>query len=118
MTEVTVQDPANTQPVVSFLKEKHELTTLLKSLDKASTKAIKLLTDTMDNAKTDEKTRLECANKIISFYMAASKQINDEDMARLIAQVRLGKPQGKSVGLTDGDKPPQPALDFTNIKKV
>ena len=118
MSELTIPNE-DTAQVVTFLKEKHELTKLLKSLDTAATKAVKLLTDTMNNDKTDEKTRLECANKIIGFYMAASKQINDEDMARLIAQVRLGGNNG-GFKLKPGTSSPAapPALDFTNIREV
>jgi hypothetical protein len=103
-------------PVVSFLKGKHELARLLKSLDKASQAAVDLLIRTMENSE-DEKLRAACAKDLLTFYAAVSKQISDDDMARLVAEVKLGGGRGRTLKLTPGE-PEKPALNFDEIREV
>lgn len=116
MSEQLPSDPETT-PVVSFLKDRHELAKLFKQLDKASQAAVKLLTDTLDSKDENVtiKMKLECAERLLDFYMRTAKQISDDDMSRLIAEVKLapGKP---GFTLKEGEKPAKPALNFGEIK--
>ncbi len=114
--DVTVQ-PGEEKPVPSFLKDKHELAKLFKSLDKASQAAVKLLTETLESTDKDVtlKMKLECAERLLDFYMRTAKQISDDDMARLIAEVKLGGSKQGFV-LKEGERPAQPVLNFSEIK--
>jgi phosphate uptake regulator len=117
--EITVQEET-TAP--SFLKDKHELAKLLKTLDKASAAAVKLLTDIVDNADPDMKVdltqRQKAAEKIIDFYLATSKQVNDDELSRLIAQVKLGSKKRLTLDDDTGEVKPKAKLDFSDIRKV
>jgi uncharacterized protein with PIN domain len=109
----------DTDQIITFLKDDHELAKLAKALDKASLKAVEFLKTVLEDEKADSLRRQQAAEKILSFALAANKQINDENMARLIAQARLGKGK-KPITLTPGEKPQQqgPRLDFNNVREV
>ncbi len=116
VTEITIPD--NAPAIVNFLKTDHELAAVLKSLDKASKAAVKFLEGVLTDEKADGLRKQQAAEKILTFYLQASKQMNDDDMARLIAQAKLGNGKGRSVGLTGGERPEAPALDFDTVRKV
>lgn len=110
--EITLQ----TKEIPTFVKKKHELDKLLKSIEKVSPEAVKLLTDTMNNEKIELKVRIDCAKTIIELNKSLAQQISADEMARLIAEVKLGS--GTSKTLTLEDKPKAPALNFEDIREV
>ncbi len=114
--ELSVQE--DIQGVVNFLKNEHELTKLAKALDKASMKAIKFLEEVLADVNADSLRKQQAAEKILTFCLTASKQINDDNMSRLVAQVKLGGGKGRSVTLTDGARPSVPQLDFDTVREV
>jgi hypothetical protein len=122
-TEVTVPNAdSTTTAVITFLKDEHELTKLAKALDKASKKAVDFLTSVLEDEKADSLRRQQAAERILTFVLAANKQINDDNMARLIAQAKLGGAKGQPIPLGEGGKPtntlPGPKLDFDNVRQV
>lgn len=118
MTEQVAVQTEEGKPVPSFLKDKHELAKLMKELDKASSSALATLIKVMTETK-DEKLKAGCAKDILAFYTATAKQISDDDMARLIAEVKLGGGKKAGMVLPPGEvKPATPSLDFEHIKAV
>jgi uncharacterized protein with PIN domain len=121
MTEVTLPnelEDSTTDIVVNFLRDEHELTKLAKLLDKASKKAVEYLQTVLEDVNVDGARRQQAAEKLLTFMLAANKQINDDNMARLIAQARLGSGKKKPLQLKEGDKPAGPRLDFDNVRQV
>lgn len=110
----------------SFLDDslKKALSPILKALRPASTKAVKVLEDILDDEKADVKLKASAAEKLLSFYMQTIKDINSDQVQRLIAELKLG-PKGKMlipVGQTpaQGEEPTpgkrKPIVDFTTIR--
>lgn len=97
----------------------HELKKLIKEANKASIKALDALIQIMENTE-DDKLKAQCAKDIIQMTVALNKEVNTDQMQRLIAEIRLNRgPQGKLVQLEDGeDKPLPPKVDFNTIKIV
>lgn len=121
MEEQTEQSVSEAELVVNFLREEHELTKLAKALDKASKKAVEFLQSVLEDVKADGLRRQQAAEKILTFVLAASKQINDDNMARLIAQAKLVGAKGSPLPLGDGKRstaPQGPKLDFDNVRTV
>lgn len=101
---------------ITFLRGKHDLTKLLKQLEGITKEAVEVLESTMRESK-DVKLKVECAKQIINFTMATSKQISDEDMARLIAEVRLSTPANPKVGaMLQAEERKVPQLDFSTVR--
>lgn len=122
-TEATVQnEDSATAAVITFLKDEHELTKLAKALDKASKKAVEFLQSVLEDPAADSLRRQQAAEKILTFVLQANKQINDDNMARLIAQAKLGGAKSQPIPLGEGGKPtnalPGPRLDFDTVRQV
>lgn len=119
-TQVEVQTEGK-DAIVTFLKGKHELAKLLKELAKHSDAAVKYLVDTLQDKDADVKVKVDCAKTLIQLQAQVAKQISEDEMARLIAQVKLGG-KGKSLTLTPGEggeeKPTTPRLDFDSVREV
>lgn len=93
----------------------HKLTKLQKKLSLATSSAVELLKKTMLNTEIDIELRIKCAKDLITFESNVTKQINDDQMAKIIIQMR--NDPSKAIILKDG-KPTTPSLDFSNIKKI
>lgn len=113
MSNITVE----TKELPTFIRKKHELDKLLKTLEKASPSAVKLLEDTMADEEVPLKTRIECATKIIEFHTGTVQKINADEMARLVAEVKLGS-NARSKNLKLEDKPDVPELNFDDVREV
>lgn len=108
-----------TKPLPTFVKKKHELDKLLKSLEKAVPEAVALLVEIMSDDKVPVDVRMKCASKLIDSKIDTVKQINADEMARLVAEYKIGS-GGKLIGRgsTAEEKDNTPALDFDNIREV
>lgn len=102
----------------SFLDDKLKLDKLLRSLDKASKAAVAALESALTS--TDEKIRVAAADKLLAFYVATAKEVNNDQIQRLIAELKLNGGRGKRlVELPNGDtKPNRPLVDFQTIREV
>lgn len=103
-----------------FIKKKHELASLLKTVEQGSADAVELLINTM-NAPEDKvplKTKLECAKAILDIQIKVSESISKDQLTRQIAEI---KANGLStpLELAPGErKRLPPTTDFTTIQEV
>lgn len=86
----------------SFYRKKGELTSLLKSLTKVSEDAIEVLVEGLKS--DDEKVRVSCADKLLTFQVSTAKAVNDDNLQRLILEIKLAKGGGPRE-LADEQKP-------------
>lgn len=86
-----IQEATPADARLSFLTDpkKHNLSKMLKSLDKNVEQAIEMLVNVMNNDENDIKIRVECAKEIINKKVAISTEINKEMLSRTIAESRL-----------------------------
>jgi hypothetical protein len=113
-SEITVE----LKEVPTFIKKKHELDKLLKTLQTNSQAAVMLLANTMNNEEVDLKIRVECAKNLVEFTKSVSHQINADEMARLVAEVRFGDGPTKKLGMVTTSSKPTPILNFEDIREV
>lgn len=102
----------------SFIRKSSELTKLLKGLTKASVKALEILETGMESK--DEKIATSCAEKIISYLLATSKEHSSDQMQRLIAEIRFkGQGRTRQLDATGAqDVPNRPVVDFSTIRSI
>jgi hypothetical protein len=99
----------------SFLVSSLDLKPVLKRLSAQSKAAIDVLVKLLESK--DERTRMSAATKLLDFQVQIAKEINADQMQRLIAQVKLGSDAGgKSPLLVPEDK--RPLVDFTTIREI
>jgi hypothetical protein len=107
----------------SFLKDKIQLDKLLKSINKEALSALKNLVQIMETTG-DEKLKAECANNILKHAVAINKEVNADQMQRLIAEIKLNRsPQNKLIPLNDEDevstgKGNRPVVDFSTVRSL
>lgn len=100
--------PANK---VSFITEKHELTSLSNKVRKLNNAALKVLEEGLNDS--DVKVRLECAKTLLKMDVDISKIINDDAMNRILAELKMNG-EIKNVGNTNT----RPLVDFSSIQQV
>lgn len=88
-------------------KQKHDLNATLKKLTKESDGAVETLVALM--ASEDEKIRLGAASKIIDLQRQIANDINQDELQRLIANVKFGGPKQLEVDEDDN----MPAIDYS-----
>jgi hypothetical protein len=96
----------------SVFKKTHELSKLVRDLKKISKKAIEVLEKGLDSQ--DERVRMIAAEKLLKFYTDSAKDVNEDELKRLLLEVKLrGMVGAGSTAQEDDDE--TPALDFDNI---
>lgn len=100
--------PANK---VSFITEKHELTTLSNKVRKLNSAALKVLEDALTDP--DVKVRMEAAKALLKMDIDISKIINDDAMNRILAELKMNG-EIKNVGNSNS----RPLVDFSSIQQV
>jgi hypothetical protein len=100
--------PTKEQPV---FKKTHELAKLVRDLKKISKKAIEVLERGLDSQ--DERVRMIAAEKLLKFYTDSAKDVNEDELKRLLLEVKLRGMVG--AGSTAQEDDDAPALDFDNI---
>jgi HEAT repeat protein len=100
----------------SFLEEKVQLQKLSKELSKASKEAIEILLSLLTSK--DERIRMQAAIKLLEFEIDVKKAISQDQMQRLIAEIKLNRdPQTTKIPLeADGKK--RPIVDFSTIRQI
>lgn len=103
------------EQTASFTTTALDLKDLLKNLAKHGKKAAQKLADGLESK--DEKIAQTAAIKLLELQVEVAKQINNDQLNRLVAQVKLGN--GKSVKeiSLDEDKG-RPLVDFATIQEV
>lgn len=98
-------------------KGKHELSDLLKAVEKGSTKAVSLIIATMErpDEEVSIKNKLECAKFLVDTELRIKAEINKDQLTRQIAEI---KAKGLVTPLGPDDKPLPPKTDFMQIQEV
>lgn len=105
----------------SFLTDQLQLKKLSKELTKATKEAIDILIKLLESS--DEKVRLQAASKLLEFDIDVKKAISQDQMQRLIAEIKLNKgPSAKLIPLvdpdTEGKQKLKPLVDFSSLREV
>lgn len=91
-------------------RQNHPLKKLLASLTKESEDAIEVILKIMNDKEVDDKTRLAAASKLLDLQRQVAQDINQDELQRLIANVKFGGP--KQLEVDDDDTPD---VDFTQV---
>jgi hypothetical protein len=92
-------------------RKKHELDKFVKDLKKISKKAIEVLEKGLSS--DDERIRMLAAEKLLKFYTDSAKDVNEDELKRLLLEVRFRGMVG--AGSTAQEDEDTPSLDFDNI---
>lgn len=90
-------------------KSRHELAAILKKLTAESEDAVEKIVAIMNESK-DDRLVLSAASKLLDMQRQIALDINNDNMQRLIANVKFGGPRQLSV--EDDDTP---KINFTDI---
>jgi hypothetical protein len=99
--------PTKAQPI--FRKD-HELADLLKRLKKLSKKTIEVLEQGLES--TDERIRQQAANKIMDYLINVSKEVNQDQLNRLVLEVKTSGLVGAGSSVQEDNTP---ILNFDEI---
>lgn len=103
----------------SFLTNGLDLKKLLRDVSKHSKAAIDKLVKLMDSE--DHKVALAAAKTLLEMQTAITKDMNTDQLQRLIAQVKLKGGGGRAlvpVSGEDDEENDRPTVDFTTIRQV
>lgn len=100
-----------------FVKKKHELTDLLKQLDRVTPDAVDFLVEQMNDKNNPVRVRVACADKLIDYKISVSEAINKDELTRQIAEIKTTGPKTPLVP-EGGGKPSAPRLDMGTIQNV
>lgn len=98
----------------SFMVTPVDLKSLLRRIDRQSRHAVEALVKLLDSK--DEKIRLTAATKLLEFQVSIAKEINTDQLQRMIAEIRNNP--GASNKLVPNDQKNRPLVDFTTIREV
>lgn len=100
---------------VSFLKGGVDLKKLLRGLHKHQQAAIDALVKIITTSK-DEQNVLRAASKLLELNIAVAKEINDDQLKRLVAEIKMNQASKNLVPLDADDN--RPLVDFNEIRQV
>jgi hypothetical protein len=105
----------------SFLNGGVDLKKLQKDLARHSKAAIEVLVAELQH-KTSAEIRIRAATKLLEFQVQVAKEINADQVQRMIAEIKLNRnPQNKLIPVKDsedGEEKNKPIVDFSNIREV
>jgi len=102
------------QEVPSFLTQSIDLKRLLRDVSKQARPALDALIGLL--ASKDEKIRLTAAKTLLELQVSVAKEINTDQMQRLIAEVKLTGASKRLVPIGEDDN--RPLVDFTTIREI
>jgi HEAT repeat protein len=103
-------------PTQSFLDDKIDLKKLSKDLSKASKEAVEVLLKLLESK--DERVRMTAATKLLEFDIDVKKIVSQDQMQRLIAELKLNRAANvKTIGV-DEDEKQRPLVDFYTVREV
>lgn len=101
----------------SFLKESLDLKRLLKDLTKHGKAAVDKLVSLMES--DDEKIAIQAAKTLLEMQAQVAKDMNNDQLQRLIAHIKLGKEQRQLIPVKgEEEENPRPVVDFSTIREV
>lgn len=112
--EVTVLTEANE----SFLTDKlrSDLNPLLLALKRASKEAVATLVKVMEDDKADLKTKVAAAKAILEMQVDVASKLNQDSIARLVAEIKLNRGIQNTTQLTEDTS--GPIVNFSDIRQV
>lgn len=108
-------------PKLSFIKKKHPLGGLKSQVERHSKEAIELIIKTMNDPTQDVKYRVSLAKQLLELQIELTDTISKDNMARLIAEIKLNRGGSNTIDFTTVDEAPKkkrPTLDFDTIRVV
>jgi hypothetical protein len=104
-----------------FVKKTHELSGLLKAVERGSKDAVDLIVDTMnetDETKVSLKVRLDLAKFLVDAQVKISDTISKDQLVRQVAEIKA-KGLSTPLELQPGEKKRlPPTTDFNTIQEV
>lgn len=100
----------------SFLTDEVQLKKLAKALSSASKEAVDVLIKLLGSQ--DEKVRMQAAMKLIEYDIDVKKAISQDQMQRLIAEIKLARGGSTTKQLTATQESNRPLVDFSTIREV
>ena len=105
----------------SFLDDKLDLKKMARDISKASSKAVEVLLKLLESK--DEKVRLTAATKLVEFQVQIAKEVSNDQLQRLVAEIKLVRGAGRTknlVPLQDGGKRENttPVIDFSRVLEI
>lgn len=102
------------EPQINFIRKKHDLQSTFKLIEKGSDKAIEMLIAAISDPALDPKFKAQISLEYLTLMMAMSDTISKDNIARQVAQVKLGGPQVTNLKTVDNT----PTLNFSTISSV
>lgn len=111
-TVLVVETPPD---LPSFLDDKIDLKRLAQKIGRETGKAVEVLVQLLESK--DEKVRLTAATKLVELQVQVQKEISNDQMQRLIAEIKLVRaPKQKLIEAEDGPK--RPLVDFGTVRQI
>lgn len=104
----------------TFIRKKHELSSLLKEIEGGSKEAVKVLVDTMKEPpeKVGYELRAKCAQTLLELNMKIGDIIAKDALTRTVAEVKLSGVNG-NLGFNDGQQGrTAPKVDFFTVQEI
>lgn len=102
----------------ALIKNKHELSKLLKKLESASADAVELLVNTMNSTaeSVSHKMKVDCAEVLINFQISVASTIAKDEITRTVADFKLNSGSHQLVDESGRNKAPM--LNFSDIQEI
>jgi plasmid stability protein len=101
----------------SFLDDEVQLKKLSRELSKASKDAIDVLVEMLQSE--DKRMKMQAAIKLLELDVEVKKTISQDQLQRLIAEVKLSGTGSKTLEIEDGsERKNRPIVDFSNIRSI
>ena len=101
----------------TFLDDEVQLKKLAKQLATASKEAIDVLLELLKSK--DERVRMQAAMKLIEFDIDVKKAISQDQIQRLIAEIKLNRGGGlQQLQAGEEQSKKRPIVDFSTIRSV
>lgn len=99
----------------TFLDTEIDLKRLSRELSKASKDAVEVLVKMLESK--DVRLQMQAAIKLLEFDIDVKKAIAQDQIQRVIAEIKLSGGGSKTLELADGDKK-KPIVDFGTIRSI
>ena len=101
---------------LTFLDEEILLKKLSKEFSKSSKDAIEVLVKMLSSP--DDKMRMQAAIRLLEFDVDIKRAISQEQMQRMIAEIKINGGGSKTLELEAASVKSRPVVDFSNIRNI
>lgn len=102
----------------ALVRNKHELSKLLKQLENASADAVSILVATMNSTEesVSQKMKIDCAEALINFQISVASTISKDSLTRTVADWKMNN--GAYQLVDESGKSRAPMLNFDDIQNI